>query len=513
MQKQIGQLSAAEVTFRGTIGRHPFHLRARVGLAETLQEAGRADAAVEVFSEALAISPRDARLLHGYGVALMEKGDIQQAADLARQAISADPNLAEAHLLLSQVERLGEAERAAMQALHAKVPAGSLARMQLAFGLGKASDDLKAYPAAFDYFVEANAIRRQGIAYDAARTRAEFEAMKALFSKDFFASRQTSAIADDTPIFVVGMPRSGTTLIEQIIASHPRVFGAGELTILKTAVGKGFPLDMKGGFPAGIAALPDRVFADAGHDYLDMLHRRYPGFRHVTDKMPGNWLYLGAALAMLPGAHVIDCRRDPLETCWSCFRQLFSSGAVWSYDLGDLATYFKAYDRAMRHFSAIHPGRIRAQHYEALIADPDREIAALLAFCGLPPSEECRRYRAHGRIVRTLSLPILPLVAVPLAMAAKRRRRTSGMIIAALLLLAYHHILQLGESLADIGRLPAIPALWVPFALFTIFGIWLFRNSRERPGDNPMTHAVDGMLELIAAVGRSFKRLRRKAAT
>ena len=118
----------------------------------------------------------------------------------------------------------------------------------------------------------------------------------------------------------------------------------------------------------------------------------------------------------------------------------------------------------------------------------------------------------NGRIVRTLSLPILPLVAVPLAMAAKRRRRTSGMIIAALLLLAYHHILQLGESLADIGRIPAIPALWVPFAAFTIFGIWLFRNSRERPGDNPMTHAVDWMLDFIAAIGRTFKRLRRKAA-
>lgn len=119
----------------------------------------------------------------------------------------------------------------------------------------------------------------------------------------------------------------------------------------------------------------------------------------------------------------------------------------------------------------------------------------------------------HSRIVRTLSLPILPLIAVPLAMAAKRRRRTSGMIIAALLLLAYHHILQLGESLADIGRLPAVPALWVPFGLFTLFGIWLFRNSRERPGDNPMTHAVDGMLDVIAAISRPFKRLRRRAAT
>ncbi len=149
--------------------------------------------------------------------------------------------------------------------------------------------------------------------------------------------------------------------------------------------------------------------------------------------------------------------------------------------------------------------------------DSERELTLfeLRREIGDPKSPVSRRRLAsefNGRIVRTLSLPILPLVAVPLAMAAKRRRRTSGMIIAALLLLAYHHILQLGESLADIGRIPAIPALWVPFAAFTIFGIWLFRNSRERPGDNPMTHAVDWMLDFIAAIGRTFQRLRRKAA-
>lgn len=159
---------------------------------------------------------------------------------------------------------------------------------------------------------------------------------------------------------------------------------------------------------------------------------------------------------------------------------------------------------------------IRGQHPFRARGDSERELTLfeLRRELGDPKNTVSPHRLAsefQGRIVRTLSLPILPLVAVPLAMAAKRRRRTSGMIIAALLLLAYHHILQLGESLADIGRVPAIPALWVPFALFTVFGIWLFRNSRERPGDNPMTHAVDWMLEFIAAIGHSFKRLRRKA--
>lgn len=171
---------------------------------------------------------------------------------------------------------------------------------------------------------------------------------------------------------------------------------------------------------------------------------------------------------------------------------------------------FSRLKSAVNLLSGVHPFRARGDsERELTLVELRRELSDPKS----PVSPRRLASEFHGRIVRTLSLPILPLVAVPLAMAAKRRRRTSGMIIAALLLLAYHHILQLGESLADIGRLPAIPALWVPFALFTIFGIWLFRNSRERPGDNPMTHAVDGMLELIAAVGRSFKRLRRKAAT
>jgi len=172
--------------------------------------------------------------------------------------------------------------------------------------------------------------------------------------------------------------------------------------------------------------------------------------------------------------------------------------------------HFSGLRSAVNLLSGVHPFRPRG--------DSERELTLfeLRSALGDPKSTVSPKRLAsefHGRIVRTLSLPILPLVAVPLAMAAKRRRRTSGMIIAALLLLAYHHILQLGESLADIGRIPAVPALWVPFALFTIFGVWLFRNSRERPGDNPMTHAVDWMLELIAAIGRPFKRLRRKAAT
>ncbi|RJT39412.1 sulfotransferase family protein [Mesorhizobium waimense] len=403
--KQIGQFEGAEEIYRGTIGRNPFHVRARIGLAETLQEAGRLDGALAVFREALTFRPKDAELLYGLGVGMMEKGRLGESADLARQALAIDPGMAKAWLLLTQVKRQQErdAELAGMEAQHAKAPEGSLARMQLSFGLGKANDDLKDYGRAFDYFAEGNAIRRQGIAYDAARTRDEFEAMKAVFDKAFFEKHQPSAIADDTPIFVVGMPRSGTTLVEQIIASHPKVYGAGELSILKTAVGKQFPMSMQGGFPWGID-MPDKAFAEAGQAYLDMLHARYPGFRHVTDKMPGNFLLVGFIHLMLPKAKIIHCARDAAATCLSIYKVHFRGDSHrYGYDLGELADFHNLYTDIMAHWRTVLPGVVHDVRYEDFVADQEGQTRALIAHLGLPWDDAVLSFHETDRPVRTAS--------------------------------------------------------------------------------------------------------------
>ena len=406
LQKQLGQFNAAEETFRGTIGRNPFHMRARIGLAETLQEAGRLDEALGVFREALTIRPKDADVLHGLGVGLMEKGDLGQAAEMFRRALAADPKLAKAWLMLSQVKRQQEAdgELAAMKELHDRVSGDSLARMQLSFGLGKANDDLKAYDQAFDYFSEGNAIRRKGIAYDAERTRADFAAMKATFDKAFFEKHAVSATTDDTPIFVVGMPRSGTTLVEQIIASHPQVYGAGELVLLKKAVGKGFPLDMKGGFPAGIRELPDKVFADAGQDYLDMLHAQFPGYRHVTDKMPGNFMLVGFLHLMLPKAKIVHCARNAVATCLSIYKTHFrGDGHLYSYDLAELADFHNLYTDMMAHWREVLPGVVHDVHYEDFVADQEGQTRSLIDYLGLPWSDAVLSFHETDRPVRTAS--------------------------------------------------------------------------------------------------------------
>ncbi|MBZ9864972.1 sulfotransferase [Mesorhizobium sp. CA15] len=404
--KQLGQLDAAEEIYRGTIGRNPFHVRARIGLAETMQEAGRLDEAIKLFSEALSIRPKDAELLYGLGVAMMEKGKLGEAADFARQALAIAPNMSKAWLLLSQVKRQTERDKelSGMEAEHAKAPQGSLARMQLSFGLGKVNDDLKDYGRAFDYFAEGNAIRRSVIDYDPARARGEFEAMKTAFDAAFFEKHRPSGISDDTPIFVVGMPRSGTTLVEQIIASHPQVFGAGELNILKTAVGKQFPMNMPGGFPAGIADMPDKAFAEAGQAYLDMLHSRYPGYRHVTDKMPGNFLLVGFLHMMLPKAKIVHCARDAAATCLSIFKVHFRGDSHrYGYDLGELADFHNLYTDIMAHWHKVLPGVVHDVRYEDFVADQEGQSRALMAYLGLPWDDKVLSFHETDRPVRTAS--------------------------------------------------------------------------------------------------------------
>lgn len=404
--KQVGQFEEAEEIYRGTVARNPFHVRARIGLAETLQEAGRLDEALAVFREALAIRPKDADLLHGLGVGLMEKGKLDEAVDLFRQALAINPAMATAWLMLTQVKRQKErdSELGGMEAQHAKAPQDSLARMQLSFGLGKANDDLRDYGRAFDYFAEGNAIRRKGINYDQARTRAEFEAMKATFDAGFFEKHRPSSISDDTPIFIVGMPRSGTTLVEQIIASHPQVYGAGELSILKKAVGKQFPATIPGGFPWGVSDMGDADFAEAGQAYLDMLHARYPNLRHVTDKMPGNFLLVGFIHMMMPKARIIHCARDAAATCLSIYKVHFRGDSHrYGYDLGELADFHNLYTDIMKHWHTVLPGVVHDVRYEDFVADQEGQTRALIAHLGLPWDDAALSFHETDRPVRTAS--------------------------------------------------------------------------------------------------------------
>lgn len=402
--KELGEFEAAAATFRETVAAKPFHMPARMGLAGVLQEAGRLDEALDVWREALAIRPRDAGLLHGLAIALMEKGRIAEAVETFAKVLTLVPDHPEAALMLSTLTRhkAGDAGIAALEAAHSRAKPGSRDRMLLSFGLGKASEDVGDYGRAFDYFLEGNAARRRSFAYDTGTARRQFEDTKAAFDRAFFARNAGSGIADDTPVFVVGMPRSGTTLIEQIIASHPAVHGAGELNLLREAIGKTFLAGEA--YLEAVRDAPLSAFAATGKAYVERLHARYPGHRHVTDKMPGNFMFVGMIKAILPNAKIVHCRRDARATCLSIFKTSFrGEGHRYAYDLAELADFHNLYLDIMDHWHEVLPGAVHDVRYEDFVADQEGQSRALIARLGLEWNDTVLAFHETDRPVRTAS--------------------------------------------------------------------------------------------------------------
>ena len=375
---------------------------ASIRLGTRLLAEGAVAEARAAFERAVAADPRHAMARVKLADALVYLGELEAATASYRAALGIRSDCGPAWWGLAAMRTVpfDEADYARLRALHADVAVAEPDRIAIGFALAKAHEDRARYADAFAVLCAANAAMRRRIDWNAADFGARVDRMLRTFAEP------APAVHDDASgrevIFIVGLPRSGSTLTEQILAAHPEVEGASELPDLGAVIEE--ESQRRGaGFLQWATEADADDWARLGRRYLERTERWRRARPRFTDKMPGNWLYLGAALAMLPGARVVDCRRDPVETCWSCYRQLFSSGAVFSYDLDDLATYYNAYDRAMRHFMRIHPGRIRTQRYEALIADRDTEIAALLDFCDLPPSEACRAPGTGGRIVRTAS--------------------------------------------------------------------------------------------------------------
>ena len=405
--RQLGKFDAAVKIFRRAVDLNPYDKKPRISLAETLQQAGRLDDAIVVVHEGLAKQPHDAELNHRLGVVLLEKGDLSAAAKCFRAALSADPNMAEAWLMLSQIKKQREidTELTAMETLHGRKPAGSLDRMTLSFGLGKAYEDLRHYDRAFDFFEEGNRICRRSVSYDERKTVADFANMKRTFNENLFQDKRTSDISDHTPIFVIGMPRSGTTLVEQIISSHPQVHGAGELNCLRHAIGEYFPMDMPGGFPIGIANLPKVTFSDAGRRYLHLLKQMGPGYKYITDKMPGNFLLVGFIHLMLPKAKIIHCVREPAATCLSIYKTYFrNSGHLYGYDLNELARFYNLYADIMAHWHRVLPGVVYDVYYERFISDQEAVSRKLIDQCGLSWDDACLHFHNSQRPVRTASV-------------------------------------------------------------------------------------------------------------
>jgi len=280
-------------------------------------------------------------------------------------------------------------------------------RVDLEFSLGKVLEDERRFAESFEHYAAGNALRRKGVNYDADKISWHVRRSKEIYTPQFFADRVHFGSQAEDPIFVVGLPRAGSTLLEQILASHSRVEGTRELAemvaIARGLATKNGEADEGRAFEAlcsldaaQVAALADRYLAET------RIYRR-GGAPRFIDKMPNNFLHIGLIHLMFPRAAIIDARRHPIGGCFSAFKQHFASGQLFTYDQVDLATFYRDYVELMAHYDAVLPGRIHRVYYERVVADLSREVHRLLEYCGLPFEDQCLRFYETRRGVQTAS--------------------------------------------------------------------------------------------------------------
>lgn len=372
-------------------------------LGEHLVRKQKPEQALEPLERASRLAPDYAPVQLKLGAALVACGRAGEGAAAIRRAIAIEPAFGAAWLALADIKTApitdDEAER--MLALLRGGDIDESERTAIEFVLAREREDRGDYSEAFGFFLDANARRRREIGpWDA-----EGFLTRAKLSKQIFEASHTIANAPrlgEQVFFVVGLPRSGTTLIEQILASHPLVKGAGELGELAQVLTEESER-LRQRFPEWVPTAKAQDWQRLGERYLELTAPHREGQAYFTDKMPNNWQVMGAIRAMLPGARIVICRRDPLENCWSCFKQYFPSGWEFANDIAELGLFWKTFDRAAKHSSRRAPERVREQSYERLTEDPETEIHALLDFCGLPFDPACLHSHESRRSVQTLS--------------------------------------------------------------------------------------------------------------
>jgi tetratricopeptide (TPR) repeat protein len=377
-----------------------------LGLA--LQALDRHEEAIAQYRAAIAAGPPHARRHANMGVALQEIGRLDEAARAFEKAIALAPRNGRFYRHLADCKRftVGDPALTALRSLaagRASLPEED--RRQLLFALAKGSADLGDHERSFGYLLEGNALKRKQVDYDEARVLGEFTRIRTVFSRELMTARGGVGHPSAVPVFIVGMPRSGTTLIEQILASHPQVFGAGELTDIGDAAARMNGLNgAAGAFPEIAVSLPDEVLRQFGARYVNAARARAPTAERVTDKMPLNFFFVGLIHLALPNARIIHARRDPLDTCLSCFATLFTGDHRVAYELGELGRYYRAYEGLMEHWARVLPdGVLLEVRYEDVVADLGRQARRIVAHCGLGWDDACLGFHGSRRPVRTAS--------------------------------------------------------------------------------------------------------------
>lgn len=439
---QVGQIDDAINLLERCLELAPgFHL-ARQNYALALSRRQRFDEALAQVDRLLTAEPDNPQYRMLKGALLVQKGDHQAALAVYEGLLSAYPNQSNAHMnyahTLKSVGRLDEAIASYRRAVELRPATGevywSLANLKtyrfddadigamraqvrpdggdpddqahLLFALGKALEDRGEYEASFDCYARGNRIRGQHHRHDAKINVYNTVRQIRTLTAEFFREREGWGCLAPDPIFIVGLPRAGSTLLEQILASHSQVEGTAELPdiiAISRRLGQRSRKHPAGLYPEVLASLTREQAAELGEGYLASTRVQRHGSPFFIDKMPNNFQHIGLIHLILPNAKIVDARRHPMAGCFSCFKQLFARGQTFTYDLEDLGYYYRDYVTLMDHWDAVLPGRVHRVRYESMVAETEHEIRRLLDYCGLAFEESCLRFHETERAIRTPS--------------------------------------------------------------------------------------------------------------
>ena len=377
--------------------------------AAILTRIGDYDQSIELYSRVLAEWPRQPKIWMSYGHALKTRGRETDSIRAYETSLELEPSLGEAYWSLANLKtvRFTPAQIESMRTQLARPELAAEDRFHLHFALGKALEDAGAYPESFEHYSRGNTLRRAAIHYRPQEMTEHVRRCKSLFTAEFFAQRRGWGHPAPDPIFIIGLPRAGSTLIEQILSSHSQVEGTMELPDIP-AIAKSLAAQRDRAaaprYPEVLADLGAEEVAALGAQYLERTRiQRKRGAPFFLDKMPNNFAHLGLIRLALPNARIIDARRHPLGCCFSGYKQHFARGQHFTYSQDDLGRYYRDYVELLAHFDTVLPGKVQRVFYESMIENTAAEVEALLDYCGLPFEAGCLRFYENERAVRTAS--------------------------------------------------------------------------------------------------------------
>jgi tetratricopeptide (TPR) repeat protein len=377
------------------------------GLGNAYARASYPEQSSRAFARSVALNPESPGAQMGYAHILKTLGDQAGALSAYRAAIKAKPDFGEVYWSMANLKifNFEEAEVAAMEEQLQRADLNVSAETHFRFALGKAYEDKRDYDTAWKFYDSGNNLHRSQISYDPVEFQMRQADIRSVFNKQFIDERSGNGCDAPDPIFIVGLPRSGSTLVEQILASHSQVEGTSELPIvgkIASAIGRYRTDNVQ--YPQSVKDLRDKDWRAYGQQFMEESSRhRETGKPFFTDKLPNNFSHIGLIHLMLPNARIINARRHPIDSCLGGYKQLFGQGQHFTYELLEIAEYYKQYHAMMAHWHAALPGKILDVHYEETVCDLESQVRRILDHCGLPFEEQCLRFYETERAIKTAS--------------------------------------------------------------------------------------------------------------